>query len=427
MQVERTFLHTTFELEPVLDDGRPHIRLTTREPVTEPFLNFVLNVRWPQGRFAREYTLLLDLPRPGTETELRRVSYDARPAFTPAAADSGAAGSDAIRTRRGDTLWELAQRLRQPGMSLARAMDAIVAANPHAFVGGDPDRLKAGVRVALPAEPREAIARRDMAVPVSVPAATSGAADAELQQSLAQLEQGVGALHGELAGTRDRLQRMEAQLSQVIAGYQRLAGTGPLPVGTMPTPREDVLADLRSLDVSNLPVSPVIATAEAQTAAVPERRSNWWLHGSYLALALGTGLWLLRSRLRPTSRPAVVAAPSEREILDELAASQPVVPTAAASPPLPPVTRSFADTPVEPEELIDPLLEAGAYIAFAQYDRAEAVLNKAVDEQPQRGELKLQLLDLYKRSGQAEKLARLAEELAASADGELAAQARQYH
>ena len=42
--------------------GRPLIRITSARAVTEPFLNFLLEVDWPQGRMVREYTVLLDPP-----------------------------------------------------------------------------------------------------------------------------------------------------------------------------------------------------------------------------------------------------------------------------------------------------------------------------------------------------------------------------
>lgn len=42
--------------------GVPVIRITSNRPVIEPFLNFLLEVDWPQGRMVREYTVLLDPP-----------------------------------------------------------------------------------------------------------------------------------------------------------------------------------------------------------------------------------------------------------------------------------------------------------------------------------------------------------------------------
>ncbi|MCB1588331.1 MAG: fimbrial protein FimV, partial [Xanthomonadales bacterium] len=42
--------------------GEPVIRVTSSEPIREPFLTFLLDVNWDRGRLLREYTVLLDPP-----------------------------------------------------------------------------------------------------------------------------------------------------------------------------------------------------------------------------------------------------------------------------------------------------------------------------------------------------------------------------
>jgi pilus assembly protein FimV len=42
--------------------GRPVIRLTTTQPVNEPFLDVLIELQWATGRLVREYTFLLDPP-----------------------------------------------------------------------------------------------------------------------------------------------------------------------------------------------------------------------------------------------------------------------------------------------------------------------------------------------------------------------------
>ena len=44
------------------DSGGYYIHLTTRERIREPFINFLLEMDWPNGRLLREYTVLLDPP-----------------------------------------------------------------------------------------------------------------------------------------------------------------------------------------------------------------------------------------------------------------------------------------------------------------------------------------------------------------------------
>lgn len=43
-------------------DGAKVIRVSSKKPVVEPFLNFLIEVDWPRGRLLREYTVLLDPP-----------------------------------------------------------------------------------------------------------------------------------------------------------------------------------------------------------------------------------------------------------------------------------------------------------------------------------------------------------------------------
>jgi len=60
--LERPYGLTKLQFKPAVREGVPVIVVTTRQPVKEPFLDFLLDVRWPKGRLLREYTILLDPP-----------------------------------------------------------------------------------------------------------------------------------------------------------------------------------------------------------------------------------------------------------------------------------------------------------------------------------------------------------------------------
>lgn len=61
--IERSAIITELRFAPTtLPDGRHVIRVTTSNPVREPFVNFLVEATWPAGRLVREYTLLLDPP-----------------------------------------------------------------------------------------------------------------------------------------------------------------------------------------------------------------------------------------------------------------------------------------------------------------------------------------------------------------------------
>ena len=52
-------LDLDFEIE-IDDSGSGRVLITTQEKVNEPYLNFLVELRWPTGRLLREYTILLD-------------------------------------------------------------------------------------------------------------------------------------------------------------------------------------------------------------------------------------------------------------------------------------------------------------------------------------------------------------------------------
>ncbi len=61
--VERAFFLTSLRFSLELDNETgPIVRVSTETPVREPYLNFLLEIQWPNGRLLREYTLLMDLP-----------------------------------------------------------------------------------------------------------------------------------------------------------------------------------------------------------------------------------------------------------------------------------------------------------------------------------------------------------------------------
>jgi pilus assembly protein FimV len=167
--VERFFYLSDLEFTTDLSDrDRPVVRVTSRRPITEPFLNFVVEVLWPSGRLLREYTVLLDPPtyadRPMTAPSApaassapapSRQSRPAAPGPQPAAADDGGRGAfvgDTYGvTDRNDTLWEIALQVRtDESLSVQQTMLALLRMNPEAFIGGNINRLKAGYVLRVP-------------------------------------------------------------------------------------------------------------------------------------------------------------------------------------------------------------------------------------------------------------------------------------
>lgn len=57
LDVERSYNVLSLEFEV---DEQKVIRVKSRQSIDEPFMNFIVEVRWPQGRIFREYRVLLD-------------------------------------------------------------------------------------------------------------------------------------------------------------------------------------------------------------------------------------------------------------------------------------------------------------------------------------------------------------------------------
>ena len=172
--VDRQYFLTDLKFTPVLKpNGKSVIRITSSKTVREPYLNFLVEVLWPNGRLLREYTLLLDPPLYSPQTavaaapQLPVAAPAPRPASAPAPAPRSVAPAPAPRpaapapaaraisgseykTTANDTLWEIAQRVG--GGSVNQTMLAIQDLNPDAFIGGNINRMKSGQVLRLPDE-----------------------------------------------------------------------------------------------------------------------------------------------------------------------------------------------------------------------------------------------------------------------------------
>ena len=64
-------------------NGVPYIRVSSSGPIREPFLNFLVEVDWPNGHLLREYTVLLDPPvfmtQAANAAPAMRATSDSRP------------------------------------------------------------------------------------------------------------------------------------------------------------------------------------------------------------------------------------------------------------------------------------------------------------------------------------------------------------
>ena len=201
MGVDRAYFLTNIKFDVSVDSqGRGTISISSDDPVLEPYLDFIVEARWPTGRLLREYTVLVDPPlfdatspvvsatQRVAEVEGTPLPDDSGKKPTDPAATSGtrvdikksglapgempdrefsAGTSDSPRSgakymiHRDDTLWEIASAAKPAGASVHQTMLDIQRLNPNAFIDGNINRIKAGYIVYLPSE--DDISSQDLA------------------------------------------------------------------------------------------------------------------------------------------------------------------------------------------------------------------------------------------------------------------------
>lgn len=183
--------------------GRQFIRVTSSQPVNEPFVDMLLELSSGSNRLVREYTFLLDpaelrtsqpaqvsapvdvpalksmqvqiqTPPPMVQPEavapsvMPSVEKTREKRFSPAS-DSINAGEAHDRVpgkaigaskntlsvsdyevKRGDTLGRIAARVKPAGVSLDQMLVALYRTNPNAFIGNNMNRLRTGQILSVP-------------------------------------------------------------------------------------------------------------------------------------------------------------------------------------------------------------------------------------------------------------------------------------
>ncbi|MBL3529002.1 MAG: FimV family protein [gamma proteobacterium endosymbiont of Lamellibrachia anaximandri] len=164
--VERPFMLSGLAFKPALRrDGKVVIAVSSRDPVREPFLNFLIEVNWPKGRLVREYTVLLDPPvtvkrkpapvtAPVVQAAPAPVPAQSRKTVSPRKPAAAGRGVDGARDygpiRSNDNLWIIAKGMRREGETTEQVMMALLEHNPRAFIRNNVNGLKVGKILRLP-------------------------------------------------------------------------------------------------------------------------------------------------------------------------------------------------------------------------------------------------------------------------------------
>lgn len=182
-----------FQLE-TRANGEPFLKVSSDQPVNEPFVSVLIELGWSSGRLLREYTFLLDPPgfvaeQPAAVTvkPIEPVAAVApapvvvapapvepvmQAASAPVAASAPAAVAKmpveklktvpaplkqktessvaSVTVKRGDTLSKIATQTKSSDVSLERMLVALYRANAEAFDGSNMNRLRTGKILHMP-------------------------------------------------------------------------------------------------------------------------------------------------------------------------------------------------------------------------------------------------------------------------------------
>ena len=435
-----TAWHYGLRFEPVIDGDTGVIRVTSKAPVTEPYVNFVMNVRWPAGSLMREYTLLLEPPAAESAASGRVLQASAaqrqRAAALPAAA-AVVTFDSALVTRPGDSLWRLASRLPRPeGTSIHQAMNALYQLNPQAFVGGDPARMRALVPLRAPsadevaAAPRRlraqtpltdeapaAIAHSARAAPThpglqdaaseATPAPGNPPApearDDSLADQLAGIKAGVAVVESGKVRARADIDELEQHLQRLVSQYEAMSAraralerqslqrpAAPPPAGSARTA-----------------LAPAVAAAPAPAGKAGAAEFSLLLSviGGFGALGYAGGRRLPHPRHQPRAGAAAGHSGRSpgagwRRLLTRFRRARPTGSATYENPHRGPCASA---------------LEPAGTAATPRPERSERELREAILRHPLRSELKLELLRSYAASGQRARFENLARSALAQA------------
>ncbi|MBV6750696.1 hypothetical protein KV580_10340 [Pseudomonas chlororaphis] len=394
--VERVFFLNDLRFTPVLRGNSSVIQVQSNKPVSEPFLNFLVQVNRPNGRLLREYTVLLDPPGnlpagyslPARSAALEQAAPVANIPPPPAVQGKH------YTVVKGDNPWVIAKRLREAGSqaSVNELSQGIRALNPGS------DRLRVGQSLLLP----------DVAVVASpgapaAPAAALGTAPAATQNAAAPVaetaqnaeELAKSALENQqLQKTVEDLQvRLKAQ-DEMIASSQKQA-----------VELQTQLAELKTKAAAPAPAvvtAPVVLpTPAVETSDGP----SWLLWGAVLLLIalLAVAFILRRNRQQAEQAPEAVppSAPAPEPMVSRVVT--PAQPTKAATPASTRIEPVMAPTAAvasrQSSEVPDALEGVSIYIAYGRFSEAAGILREAMLKEPERSDLHLRLLDVLAQQG----------------------------
>ena len=373
-------------------DGRAVVRLSSDRAVQEPFVEVILELTWASGRLVREFTLLFDppgsrnappvpalapappmmaaappaspaaaalpprptpIPTPAPAPLPRPPAVAAAPApqvakapLPPAAkplprpmpavpaALPAPAGGTRYSVRPGDTLYRVAGRNQQAGVSLDQMLVGLYRANPEAFIERNVNRLRSGSVLSVPsADEVRDVTQADMRRLITAQSVDFSAYRSRLAQAapLAQAPEPGRSAQGKVQASVDD----RKQVAQTSPDKLKLSGAAASAADNLASERQDNAAKvaelsrnveaLKKLQQGAAPApatASAIAPAAAPLPAAPPQPAS-----------APTPVLVAQPAALPASAPAALPAPAMPAAPPVLAAAPKPAPAMLPAPP----------------------------------------------------------------------------------------------
>lgn len=166
--IDRPHYLTQLKFTPILGkNGEITVDVRSTSTIKEPFVNFILEVEWPQGRTLKEFTILLDPPITMSDVRASPLELPQTAKITPttpptstqvttyvAPAAQSVPATEYGPTKSRDTVWGIAKKLIANNHTVThqQMMLALYDNNPKAFYKKNINALKKGAVLRLPSK-----------------------------------------------------------------------------------------------------------------------------------------------------------------------------------------------------------------------------------------------------------------------------------
>jgi len=450
--------------------GNIFLEVLSTSTIKEPFVNFILEVEWPQGRTLKEFTILLDPPVIMSDVRTTPIKLATTPdikkivtkktnipkvtAPTPSSDQPTAYGP----ISQFDTLWSITKKLNAPnGSSIShnQMMIALFESNPEAFYMNNINALKKGAILKVPsakeiAQRSKSQANQEYRKQIALWSTSTKTSTSLVEKKTHEATTPSNSpapkkIEGKLSLLTPE-QKNDAQLptsgensSSAVSSATKDANIAMEMVVTLEEENKEVKSELsdikaqlantqRLLALKNQQLKQLQAAAIAskETGNVAEEKqkivspkeekadvqnkvessTDWTLYGGGLVAALLALFLFLRRKKEAPSTLNDFSVIDETKTTSEEPSDD--APKNSSKSIREETLLTELDSNAQTTGVTDPIDECDVYIAYGRYQQAEDVISKAVKSDPENLQYKIKLLDVFFASRNAEEFEELA-------------------